>query len=53
MSRRQEWRQIAVGVGAARQHSDFTAIDSIKSGTAAQTKGTGQRTVLKLFHYIE
>jgi hypothetical protein len=43
-------RQIAVGAGAARQHSDFMAIDSI-SGTAAQTKGTGQRTVLKLNGY--
>jgi hypothetical protein len=32
--------------------SDFTALDSIKSGTAAQTKTTGERTVLKLFHYI-
>jgi hypothetical protein len=29
---------------------DFTAIDRIKSGTVAQTEGTGQRIVLKSFH---
>jgi hypothetical protein len=34
-------------------NSDFTALDSIKSGTVAQTKAKGQRTVLKLFHYIK
>jgi hypothetical protein len=40
--------------GTSFQGNDkyFTAIDRIKSGTVAQTKGTEQRTVLKLFHYI-
>jgi hypothetical protein len=52
VSRRQEWSQSPLALALRGSDSDFTVIDSIKSGTAAQTKPTRQRTVLKLFDYI-
>jgi hypothetical protein len=51
VSRRQEWSQSPLTLALRGSNSNFTAIDSIKSETVAQTKGTGQRAVLKLFHY--
>jgi hypothetical protein len=51
-SRQQERDKSQLDLALRGNDKDFTAIDRVKSETAAQTKTTGRRTVLKLFHYI-
>jgi hypothetical protein len=47
----QEWGQSPLALALRGSNSDFTAIDSIKSGTVAQTEATVQRTVLVVSLY--